>query len=35
MRKCIQRDTQDVFAVKIVDIEKFISSPGLTIDGNL
>ena len=33
VRKCVQRDTQDIFAVKIVDIEKFISSPGLTIDG--
>jgi calcium/calmodulin-dependent serine protein kinase len=33
VRKCIHKDTGDLFAVKIVDIEKFISTPGLTVDG--
>lgn len=32
VKKCIQKDSKDLFAVKIVDIEKFISSPGLTVD---
>ena len=34
VKKCYQIDTRELFAVKIVDIEKFISSPGLSIDGN-
>lgn len=32
VKKCFHRETQEIYAVKIVDIEKFISSPGLSID---
>jgi calcium/calmodulin-dependent serine protein kinase len=33
VKKCVHRETNELYAVKIVDIEKFISSPGLSIDG--
>ncbi len=32
VRKCVHRETNELYAVKIVDIEKFISSPGLSIE---
>lgn len=32
VKKCYNRDTREIYAVKIVDIEKFISSPGLSIE---
>lgn len=34
VRKCIHRHTVQTFAVKIVDVAKFTSSPGLSTDGN-
>ena len=33
MRRCLHRETQQQFAVKIVDVSKFTSSPGLSIEG--
>jgi calcium/calmodulin-dependent serine protein kinase len=32
VKKCTHRESRDIYAVKIVDIEKFISSPGLSIE---
>ncbi|GFO31201.1 calcium/calmodulin-dependent protein kinase type ii [Plakobranchus ocellatus] len=32
VRRCLHRETQQQFAVKIVDVSKFTSSPGLTVD---
>lgn len=34
VRRCINRDTGQQFAVKIVDVAKFTSSPGLSTEGN-
>lgn len=33
VRRCIHRDTSQQFAVKIVDVAKFTSSPGLSTEG--
>ena len=33
VRRCLHRETQQQFAVKIVDVSKFTSSPGLSIEG--
>lgn len=33
MRKCIHRTTKQPFAVKIIDVAKFTSCPGLEADG--
>lgn len=33
VRKCIHRQTGQTFAVKIVDVAKFTSSPGLSTNG--
>ena len=33
VRKCIHRQTGQMFAVKIVDVAKFTSSPGLSTNG--
>ena len=33
VRRCIHRETGQHFAVKIVDVAKFTSSPGLSTDG--
>lgn len=33
VRKCYHRESREIYAVKIVDIEKFVTSPGLSIDG--
>ena len=32
VRRCFHRQTGDEFAVKIVDVAKFTSSPGLSLD---
>ncbi|XP_070173892.1 peripheral plasma membrane protein CASK-like [Littorina saxatilis] len=32
VRRCLHRETQQQFAVKIVDVSKFTSSPGLSIE---
>jgi calcium/calmodulin-dependent serine protein kinase len=32
VRKCFHQETNDLFAVKIVNIERFITSPGLSIE---
>ena len=32
VKKCTHRESRDIYALKIVDIEKFISSPGLSIE---
>ncbi|PAA75743.1 hypothetical protein BOX15_Mlig029367g1 [Macrostomum lignano] len=32
VRKCVHKQTQKLFAVKIVDVTKFASSPGLTME---
>ncbi|KAH9512352.1 hypothetical protein Btru_039295 [Bulinus truncatus] len=32
VRRCLHRETRQQFAVKIVDVSKFTSSPGLTIE---
>ena len=32
VRRCIHRQTGEQFAVKIVDVAKFTSSPGLSLD---
>lgn len=34
VRRCIHRQTGQQFAVKIVDVAKFTSSPGLSTNGN-
>uniref|UniRef100_A0A668AMF5 Calcium/calmodulin-dependent serine protein kinase b n=1 Tax=Myripristis murdjan TaxID=586833 RepID=A0A668AMF5_9TELE len=34
VRRCINRDTGQQFAVKIVDVASFTSSPGLSTEGN-
>lgn len=34
VRRCINRETGQQFAVKIVDVAKFTSSPGLSTEGN-
>ncbi|XP_045660432.1 peripheral plasma membrane protein CASK-like isoform X1 [Ursus americanus] len=33
VRRCINRETGQQFAVKIVDVAKFTSSPGLSTEG--
>lgn len=33
VRRCINRDTGQQFAVKIVDVASFTSSPGLSTEG--
>lgn len=33
VRRCINRDTGQQFAVKIVDVAQFTSSPGLSTEG--
>ena len=33
VRRCVHRQTGRQFAVKIVDVAKFASSPGLSVDG--
>ena len=33
MRRCLHKDTGKQFAVKIVDVAKFTSSPGLSTEG--
>ena len=35
VKKCYHKETRELYAVKIVDIERFISSPGLSIEGLL
>lgn len=35
VRRCINRDTGQQFAVKIVDVASFTSSPGLSTEGEL
>ncbi|RNA42609.1 Peripheral plasma membrane CASK [Brachionus plicatilis] len=35
VKKCFHRESREIFAVKVVDIEKFISSPGLSIEEKL
>ncbi|XP_059158655.1 peripheral plasma membrane protein CASK-like, partial [Physella acuta] len=32
VRRCLHRETRQQFAVKIVDVSKFTSSPGLTVE---
>jgi serine/threonine protein kinase len=32
VRRCVHRQTGEQFAVKIVDVAKFTSSPGLSLD---
>ena len=33
VRRCLHKETAQQFAVKIVDVAKFTSSPGLDTDG--
>ena len=33
IRRCLHRETGQQFAVKIVDVAKFTSSPGLSTEG--
>lgn len=35
VRRCINRDTGQQFAVKIVDVASFTSSPGLSTEGEV
>ncbi len=32
VRRCVHRQTEEEFAVKIVDVAKFTASPGLSLD---
>ena len=35
VRKCVHRTTKQSFAVKIIDVAKFTSCPGLSAEGKI